>query len=151
MDALLAPRRTGGQSSRIVAEPSVKGGAAERRELEPHLAAATSSVEFLLTVREPTKYLAIALIAKTGGPVPQPLPSQLHRAVDDAEDRILAAEIIGADMGPVDNALQQAILEASRPPSAAMVPVDQRRVEVRLAVLRDGAVRDAIVHENQDR
>jgi outer membrane biosynthesis protein TonB len=102
-------------------------------------------------LREPAKYIAISAMTKTASQplasVPQPVPSLLQIAVHNEADRILAAETGGADMGPVEKVLQRAMLEAWRPPSPALVPADQRRVEVRLAVLRDGAVRDAIVHK----
>ena len=151
MDALLPRRGTGGLSTLIGGGLSAKGGAAERREPVPAQAAATSSGEASRTLREPAKYIAISAIAKAVPQpvmaVPQPVPSLLQIAVHNEADRMMVAETGGADMGPVEKALQRTMLEAWRPPSPALVPADQRRVEVRLAVLRDGAVRDAIVHK----
>lgn len=151
MDALLARRMTAGLSTQFGGGLSAKGGVAGRREPPPAQAAATTPGEVSRTLRDPAKYIAISAIAKTVsqpvGPVPQPVPSLLQIAVHNEADRILAAETGGADMGPVEKALQRAMLEAWKPPSPALVPADQRRVEVRLAVLRDGAVRDAIVHK----
>lgn len=151
MDALLARRMTAGLSTQIGGGLSAKGGVAGRREPPPAQAAATTPGEASRTLRDPAKYIAISAIAKTVsqpvGPVPQPVPSLLQIAVHNEADRILAAETGGADMGTVEKALQRAMLEAWQPPSPALVPADQRRVEVRLAVLRDGAVRDAVVHK----
>ncbi len=151
MDALLPRRGTGGLSTQIGGGLSAKGGGAERREPAPASTASTSSGEVSRTLREPAKYIAISAIAKTAPQpvmaVPQPVPSLLQIAVHNEADRILAAETGGADMGPVEKALQRTMLEAWSPPSPALVPADQRRIEVRLAVLRDGAVRDAIVHK----
>lgn len=151
MDVLLARRMTAGLSTQIGGGLSAKGGAAGRREPAQPQAATTTPAAVSGNLREPAKYIAISAIAKTVsqpvGPVPQPVPSLLQIAVHNEADRILAAETGGADMGPVEKALQRAMLEAWTPPSPAQVPADQRRVEVRLAVLRDGAVRDAIVHK----
>jgi outer membrane biosynthesis protein TonB len=151
MDALLPRRATGGLSTQIGGGLSAKGAGTGRREPVQTQAAATSPGEVTRPLREPAKYIAISAMTKTASQplasVPQPVPSLLQIAVHNEADRILAAETGGADMGPVEKVLQRAMLEAWRPPSPALVPADQRRVEVRLAVLRDGAVRDAIVHK----
>jgi hypothetical protein len=151
MDAMLPRRSTGGLGTLIGGGLSTKGGGEGRREPVQSQAVATYPGEAPRTLREPAKYIAISAITKAApqpmAAAPQPVPSLLQIAVHNEADRILAAETGGADMGPVEKALQRTMLEAWKPPSPTLVPADQRRVEVRLAVLRDGAVRDAIVHK----
>lgn len=151
MDAMLPRRATGGLGTLIGGGLSANGGGAGRGEPAQSHAATTTPGEVTRTLREAAKYIAISAIAKASpkpmAAVSQPVPSLLQIAVHNEADRILAAETGGADMGPVEKALQRAMLEAWKPPSPTLVPADQRRVEVRLAVLRDGAVRDALVHK----
>jgi hypothetical protein len=151
MDTLLPRRMAGGLSTQISGGGPAKAPGAGRGEPVQGQAAMATPGEAARTLREPAKYIAISAITKTApqpvASVPQPVPSLLQIAVHNEADRILAAETGGADMGPVEKALQRAMLEAWKPPSPNLVPADQRRVEVRLAVLRDGAVRDALVHK----
>ncbi|MCX6853336.1 MAG: TonB family protein, partial [Verrucomicrobia bacterium] len=61
----------------------------------------------------------------------------------NANERAEDVEAGGADMGPVEKALQQSILKEWTAPPAQSVPPSQRRATMEISILRDGSIADA--------
>ncbi len=98
---------------------------------------------------EANKYITISPVdqSETGAapPVVKPVLSLLDIAnLNEAQKKRWEAEG-GANMEPVQSALEKAILKAWKSPTIKAVPLNQRRVTLTLSVLRDGSVEDMVV------
>jgi outer membrane biosynthesis protein TonB len=96
------------------------------------------------------KYITLSVILPAGSTPAKPGSNKpVLNLLDivnlNANQRAEDTEAGGADMDPVDKALQQAILKAWIAPEIASVPPSQRRATMELAILRDGAIEDASI------
>lgn len=100
--------------------------------------------------REANKYITLSDILPEKAAVATPRPGKpvlnlLDIAALNENKRAQETEAGGADMEPVKQALERAILREWKAPPIQSVPAAQRRVTVELAVMRDGTVRDAVM------
>ena len=103
----------------------------------------------VITGPEANKYITISPVAPPDAesvPAPvKPVLSLLDIAnLNEAQKKREASEG-GADMEPVQAALEKAILSAWKSPTIKAVPANQRRVTLSLSILRDGSVEDVVI------
>lgn len=103
----------------------------------------------VITGPEANKYITILPVeAPDAVPAPAPVKPVLSLLdianLNEAQKKREASEG-GADMEPVQSALEKAILSAWKSPTIKAVPASQRRVTLSLSILRDGSVEDVVV------
>ena len=94
--------------------------------------------------REANKYITLSAIQDIPKSA-KPTLSLLDIAKLNEAERDQQKALRSSGLDAVEHALQQTLLRAWMPPSIDLVPANQRRVSVELAVLRDGSVRDALL------
>jgi len=94
--------------------------------------------------REANKYITLSAIQDVSYPT-KPTLSLLDIAKLNEAEREQQKALRSSGLDAIEHALQQTLLRAWMPPSIDLVPANQRRVSVELAVLRDGRVKDVIL------
>jgi hypothetical protein len=117
---------------------------------EPSPAPVTAETGSSGNQQSANKYITLSVILPPGSTPARPGSNKpVLNLLDivnlNANQRAEDTEAGGADMDPVDKALQQAILKAWIAPEIASVPPSQRRATMELAILRDGAIEDAAI------
>lgn len=150
------------QASALVAMPSNQSSGSIRMAIIPPVSQAEpvekrdspvakthAPEQPVITGPEANKYITISPVAPPDA-VPAPVPvkpvlSLLDIAnLNEAQKKREAIEG-GADMEPVQSALEKAILNAWKSPTIKAVPASQRRVTLALSILRDGSVEDVVI------
>ena len=116
---------------------------------DPPVARMTEPEQPVITGPEANKYITI-LPVEPADVVPAPAPVKPVLSLLDVANLYEAqkkreASAGGADMEPVQSALEKAILSAWKSPTIKVVPASQRRVTLSLSILRDGSVEDIVV------
>jgi TonB C terminal len=99
-------------------------------------------------LKEANKYITLSAILPPGKAPEKPRANKpvlnlLDIANLNANERAEDSEAGGADMGPVEKALQVAILKEWTAPPATSVPPSQRRATMEISISRDGTISDA--------
>jgi len=94
--------------------------------------------------REANKYITLSAIHDSPKPAKATL-SLLDIAKLNEAEREQQKALRSSGLDAVEHALQQTLLRAWVPPSIDLVPANQRRVSVELAVFRDGSVKEAVL------
>lgn len=95
--------------------------------------------------REANKYITLSAIVDEPSMPAKPLLSLLDIAKLNDMERARRASVDASGLDAVDGALQKTLMSAWIPPAIELVPANQRRVSVELAVLKDGTVKDAVL------
>lgn len=116
---------------------------------DPPVAKTTEPDQSVITGPEANKYIMI-LPVEPADVVPAPAPMKSVLSLLDVANLYEAqkkreASQGGADMEPVQAALEKAILSAWKSPTIKAVPASHRRVTLSLSILRDGSVEDVVV------
>jgi outer membrane biosynthesis protein TonB len=94
------------------------------------------------------KYITLSAVLADKPSLPVPRPNKpvlnlLDIAALNESQRAQDAAAGGADMEPVQKALEKAILREWKAPLIQAVPPSQRRATLLLSVMRDGSIKDA--------
>lgn len=98
--------------------------------------------------RVANKYITLSAVLADKPSLPVPRPNKpvlnlLDIAALNETQRAQDAAAGGADMEPVQKALEKAILREWKAPLIQAVPPSQRRATLLLSVMRDGSIKDA--------